>query len=246
VVFLPVGFPDVDATLSLVPALVAAGADIVELGVPFSDPLADGATIQRASFQALQRGVTLEKCLEVCQRLRECSIDAPLVLMGYYNPILSYGVERFALRCAAVGVDGVIVVDLPPEEAKPLQEACLANGIDLIFLLTPTSTNERIEKVCQMASGFIYCVSLTGITGARRELAPGLRDFVARVRERTPLPLAVGFGISTHAHIEALASYADAAVIGSAIIDLIEKAPAQERVTRAQQYVQEITTRRSN
>src|SRR4030042_3457578 len=135
VVFLPVGFPDMDATLSLVPALVAAGVYMVERGVPFSDPLADGATIQRASFQALQRGVTLEKCLEVCQRLRECSIDAPLVLMGYYNPILSYGIELFALRCAEAGVDGVIVVDLPPEEDQQLRESCLANGIDLIFLL---------------------------------------------------------------------------------------------------------------
>ena len=240
VVFLPVGFPDVDATLSLVPALVAAGADIVELGVPFSDPLADGATIQRASFQALQQGITLEKCLGVCQRLREGSIDAPLVLMGYYNPILSYGVERFALRCTSAGVDGVIVVDLPPEEAKPLQEACLANGIDLIFLLAPTSTSERIERVCQMASGFVYCVSLTGVTGARRELTPGLKAFVSRVRESISLPIAVGFGISTQEHIEAIANYADAAVIGSALINLIDGAPAQERVIRAQKYVQEM------
>jgi tryptophan synthase alpha chain len=243
VVFLPVGFPDMDSTLALVPALAAAGADVVELGIPFSDPLADGATIQRASFQALQQGVTLERCLETCQRLRESSSDVPLVLMGYYNPILSYGVERFGLRCASAGVDGVIVADLPPEEANPLHEACLANEIDLIFLLAPTSTAERIERVCQMTSGFVYCVSLTGVTGARRELAPGLKAFVSRVRERTHLPIAVGFGISKREHIEAIGSYADAAVIGGALIDLIDGAPAQERVIRAQKYVQELTKR---
>ena len=242
-VFLTVGFPDVDSTLSLAPALVAGGADLVELGVPFSDPLADGATIQRASFQALQQGVTLEKCLEVCHRLRECSIDVPLVLMGYYNPILSYGLDRFGLQCASAGVDGVIVSDLPPEEARPLQEVCLANGIDLVFLLAPTSTDERIQRVCESASGFIYCVSITGVTGARPQLATGLRAFIARVRERTNLPLAVGFGISTPAHIEAIASYADAAVIGSALIDLIDKTPAPERVARAQKYVEELTGR---
>ena len=160
--YLTVGFPSVRDTLSLVPALVDGGADVIELGVPFSDPLADGPTIQRASFHALSQGVNLGTCLQVCQQLRSAVFDTPLVLMGYYNPILSYGLDRFAADAQNAGADGVIVPDLPFEEADPLQSTCHQHGIHLIPLLAPTSTDARISRSCEKAGGFVYCVSLTG------------------------------------------------------------------------------------
>lgn len=227
VAYVTVGYPDVETTFSLVPDLQAAGADVIELGVPFSDPLADGVTIQQASFRALQQGVTLKKCLETCRSLRETGSSIPLVLMGYYNPFLNLGLERFAEEAAKSGVDGVIVPDLPAEEAGAMRRACVSNGIDLIFMLAPTSTDERIAWVCQMATGFVYCVSLTGVTGARRDLPSALPDFIARVRRCTDLPLAVGFGISTRAHVEGVGKYADAVVVGSALIDLVGKTPKE-------------------
>ena len=165
IAYVTVGFPDLDSTRVLVPAIVEAGADMIELGVPFSDPLADGPTIQRSSQAALRNGVTLETCLEVCSELRERLPLVPLILMPYYNPILAYGVDRFAKSSQAAGADGVIVPDLPPEEAGPLLEACRSHGIEVIFLLAPTSTDARMETVARSAGGFIYCVSLTGVTG---------------------------------------------------------------------------------
>ncbi len=245
IAFLTVGYPDVEATLRLVPALAAGGADMVELGVPFSDPLAEGPTIQRSSHHALQRGVTPGACLEVAKQLRERGVAIPLLLMGYYNPILAYGIDRFARDAAAAGVDGLILVDLPPEEAAGVQTACADRGLDLIYLLAPTSSDERIALVASRASGFIYCVSLTGVTGARGEIAPGLREFLARVRAHTSLPLAVGFGISRREHVRAVGELgADAAVIGSAIIDLIDRTPAEEREERVREYVEVVTGRR--
>lgn len=238
--YVTVGFPDLAATLELVPALVAGGADMVELGVPFSDPLADGATIQRASFHALQLGVTLERCLEMAHALRRAGVKIPLLLMCYYNPVLSYGIEAFARRAAAVALDGIIVPDLPPEEAMPLRQACLQKGIDLVFLVAPTSTEERIARVAAVSSGFVYCVSLVGITGARPELSPALASFVARVQRHTSLPLAVGFGISRREHLEATSSFADAAVVGSALIEAIEGAPRSEVAARAKSFLQEL------
>lgn len=243
--FLTVGYPDKEAVTSLVPALVAGGADIIELGVPFSDPLADGATIQQASHEALRQGVTLRDCIDACRRLRQRSVEVPIVLMGYYNPILTYGLERFAEEGAEAGLDGVIVADLPPEEASPLRKACLSRGLDLIFLLAPTSTNERIRKVCRQATGFIYCVSLTGVTGARKELPAGLPNLIARVRKESSLPLAVGFGVSTRAHVETIGSYADAAVVGSALIDLIRSSPVEERASRARVFVEKLAGKNS-
>lgn len=238
--YVTVGFPDLAATLEIVPALVAGGADMVELGVPFSDPLADGTTIQRSGFRALEQGVTLEKCLEAAGALRKAGVKVPLLPMGYYNPILSYGIEAFARRAAAAGVDGIIVPDLPPEEAAPLRQACMQKGIDVVFLLAPTSTEERIARVAALSSGFVYCVSLIGITGARPELSPTLAGFVARVRRHTTLPIAVGFGISRREHLEAISGFADAAVVGSALIDIIERAPRSEVASRAQNFVQEL------
>ena len=244
VAYLTTGYPDIDATLRLVPALLAGGADIIELGVPFSDPLADGATIQRATFRALQAGVTPAVCLDVVRRLRAGGVEAPIILMGYYNPLLAYGLEPFVRDAASAGVDGLIVVDLPPEESEPLRGACLANGLRLIYLLAPTSSDERIALVARLAAGFVYCVSLTGTTGARDELPPGLKPFIDRVRKHTPLPIAVGFGISRPKHFRAVGEIADAAVIGSAIIDEIDKADPSQLAARVKQYAEVVTGRR--
>jgi tryptophan synthase alpha chain len=244
VAFLTVGYPSVDDTLRLVPALIEGGADVIELGVPFSDPLAEGPTIQRSSHVALQRGVTPAVCLDVVSRLRARGVEAPFVLMGYYNPLLAYGIERFCADAAKAGADGIISVDLPPEESQPLQDACRARGLDLIYLLAPTSTDERIRLVAERASGFIYCVGHTGVTGARDELSPQLADFVARVRSRSPLPLAVGFGISKPKHFRAVARIADAAVIGSAIIDEIDRSGPSERASNVKAYAEVVTGRR--
>jgi len=249
VVFVTVGYPDVEATLRLVPALVAGGADIVELGVPFSDPLAEGPTIQASTFHALEQGVTAATCLEIARKLRSGDAVVPLVLMGYYNPILAYGQERFCRDAADAGVDGLIVVDLPPEESAPLRDLCLAAGLRLIYLLAPTSTEERIAAAARLASGFVYCVSVTGVTGARDELSPDLQEFVARVRRHTDLPIAVGFGISQPKHFRAVARVADAAVIGSAIIDEVRKASEDgadpsEQAARLKHYAEVVTGRR--
>ncbi|MFH1485616.1 MAG: tryptophan synthase subunit alpha [Chloroflexota bacterium] len=240
IAYLTVGYPDVQSTISLVSALEASGADIIELGVPFSDPLADGVTIQRASFHALRQGITPEVCLEVCKSVRDAGVQVPLVLMGYYNPFLSMGLESFAAKAAQAQIDGVIVPDLPPEEAGPLQQLCLAKEIDIIFMLAPTSTDERIARICHVATGFVYCVSLTGVTGARQELALGLPDFLARVRCHTHLPLAVGFGISTGAHVEAIGQYAEAVVVGSALINVVREAPPDERLSMVKEFIRNL------
>ena len=246
IAYLTVGYPDVESTLRLVPALAAGGADMVELGVPFSDPLADGATIQRASHHALGQGVTVAVCLDVVRRLRQEGLAIPLLLMGYYNPILAYGIEEFARDASDAGVDGLIVVDLPPEEALAVQTACAGRGLDLVYLLAPTSSDERITLVVAQASGFVYCVSLAGVTGARRDLSPRLAEFLARVRRHTSLPLAVGFGISRAEHVQAVARLgADAAVIGSAIIDLIDRAAPGEQAEEVREYIEALRGRHS-
>jgi len=244
VAFLTVGYPSVEDTLRLVPALIEGGADVIELGVPFSDPLAEGPTIQRSSHHALERGVTPAVCLDVVAGLRAQGVEAPIVLMGYYNPLLSYGLEEFCRDAAAAGADGIIAVDLPPEESHPLRDACRRRGLDLVYLLAPTSTDGRIELVAGLASGFVYCVSVTGVTGAREELPAGLSAFVNRVRARTPLPVAVGFGISKPKHFRAVARIADAAVIGSAIIDEIDRSDPSERVGKVKRYAEVVTGRR--
>jgi tryptophan synthase alpha chain len=219
--YLTMGYPQRDSALSLVPALVQAGADLIELGVPFSDPLADGATIQAASQQALVNGMTLSLCLEQAAALRQQGVSAPFVLMGYYNPIFQMGLEPFARRAAAAGVDGVIVPDLPPEESDALQAALQAQESDLIFLLAPTSNDERVRWVAERASGFLYLVSLTGVTGARDRLPPDLEVFVARVRPVTDQPLAVGFGIGTPGQAARVARIADGVIVGSALLKAI-------------------------
>lgn len=242
--FLTVGYPEPAALPGLARALVEGGADMLELGVPFSDPLADGATIQRANFAALQHGVTSAGCLEAVRGLRAQGLEVPVLLMGYYNPILAYGTEAFAADASAAGVDGFIVVDLPPEESGPLHEACRARGLDLVYLLAPTSTAKRVSLVARQASGFVYCVSVTGVTGARSSLPPELPAFVERVRGQTKLPVAVGFGISRREHVEAVGRIADIAVVGSALIDVIEASPAEEREARVRAYVEVLAGRR--
>ena len=235
--YVTVGFPSVDDTLAIVPAIAAAGADVIELGVPYNDPLADGPTIQAASFRAVQDGIDAHQCIEVVRRLRKGGLQTPLLFMGYYNPILSYGIEAYADDCAAAGLDGLIVVDLPPEESGPMRSALERSGLALIPLLAPTSTEERIRLGTRDARGFVYCVSLTGVTGARTELASDLPGFVRRVRRHTDLPIAVGFGVSERRHVEAIGKYADAAAVGSALIDVIDSAPPGERAARAGAFV---------
>ncbi len=233
--YLTLGYPERESALTLVPALVEGGADLVELGVPFSDPLADGATIQAAAQRALKQGMTLTRCLEQAAALRAAGVAVPFVMMGYYNPILQLGVERFARRAAEAGVDGLIVPDLPPEEAGPLGAALHSRGIDPIFLLAPTSGDDRVRQVAEQAGGFIYLVSLAGVTGAREQLPPGLEDFVGRVRAATELPLAVGFGIGTPEQAAQVACVADGVIVGSALIRAIaaSNGRAPEEAARA-------------
>jgi tryptophan synthase alpha chain len=234
------GHPSLEVTELLIPALVEAGADGFEVGVPFSDPLADGATVQEAGFQALQQGVTLLDCVALVKRLRPKLPDTPLLLMGYYNLILNIGLERFCRDAGEASVDGLIIPDLPAEEAGPLLEATERNGIDLIPLVAPTSTEERIRMVCGIASGFIYCVSVTGVTGARRTMSDQAPLLVRRVRRHTDLPLAIGFGVSTNAHFREVGRVADAAIVGSALVRIVQESTPEEVLERASAFVSEM------
>ena len=239
-VFLTVGFPDLDATMELVPALVEAGADGVELGVPFSDPLGDGPVIQESSFKALQEGVTLADCFTTVEKLRDKVPDTPLVFMGYYNPIYNYGLRNFAEEAQRVGVDGVIVPDLPHDEAGPLTVECASRGVHVVPLLAPTSTAESVKAACADATGFIYCVSVTGVTGARNQVASMGMDLVDRARAGTSLPLAVGFGISQREHVVDVCRKADAAVVGSALVRVMLESPRDQLIERTSQLVAEL------
>ncbi len=219
--YITVGYPDTRATLSIVPAFAEAGADIIELGIPFSDPLADGATIQKASFNALKNGITPKKCLEIAGELSK-KVETPLAFMTYSNPVFSYGLKEFCRDSATAGIAGLIIPDLPPEEAGELEKNAKLYGLDLIYFLAPTSSLERIRLVASRASGFIYLVSVAGVTGARNTLPLDLSDFVARVRKETGKPLCVGFGISTPKQAKEVAEVADGVIIGSRIIQLME------------------------
>jgi tryptophan synthase alpha chain len=221
------GYPTPEATLDIVPALAEAGADLIELGIPFSDPLADGATIQRATHAALENGMTLDRCLELAAALH-ARVTVPLLFMGYYNPFHRRGIARAVADCAAAGVDGLIIPDLPPEEAGPLLAACQEHDVACVFLVAPTSSEARLATVGAAGTGFLYCVSLAGVTGARQALPPDLPAYMARVRRHTTLPLAVGFGLSTPEHIAAVGAVADGAVIASALITRLEATPGYE------------------
>ena len=244
IAYLTAGFPEPEAMPGLVRALVEGGADAIELGLPFSDPLADGATVQRASFRALQQGMTPARLLTLIRELRQGGVVIPLIVMTYYNPVLAYGEDAFLNDAATAGADGLIAVDVPPEEAEGLSASCRASGLDFIPLLAPTSADDRVALAVRQASGFVYCVSVAGVTGARTELPPDLGAFLERVRRQTELPLAVGFGISRREHVESLRGRADAAIVGSAIVDSIEAAPQQEREKRVRDYVEVLTGRK--
>jgi len=220
--YITVGYPTVETTLKVVPLFASIGCDVIELGIPFSDPLADGATIQRASYEALRQGVTTRVCFEVAQELRR-RVKIPLVFMTYYNPVLKFGLEQFCSKCAEVGIDGLIIPDLPPEEGGELEKSTKRHGLNLIYLLSPASTEERIRLVADRSSGFIYLVSLTGVTGARDKLPKELEGFVASVRKRTEKPLCVGFGVSTPEQARRVAKVADGVIVGSRIIQLLDE-----------------------
>lgn len=237
VCFLTCGDPDFPTTRELVLRIFESGADIIELGVPFSDPLADGPTIQSSSFRALQAGATVRKVFDNVRSIRE-SCDKPIVLMTYFNPVQKYGLESFARDAASAGADGVILTDLPVEEADDWKSAADAAGIATIFLLAPTSTKERIELTAKMASGFIYCVSRTGVTGAQASVPADLKSLVETIKAASDLPVMIGFGISKPEHVRQVTEFADGAVVGSALVSLVaENAESGNAVDRAGEFV---------
>lgn len=237
VAYVTAGDPSLDATEQIVLAAAEAGADVIELGVPFSDPVADGPTIQRASDRALRAGTNLSGVIELIRRLRTRT-QVPIVVFSYFNPILQMGLEKFAEAAAAAGADGVLATDLTLEEADEYRAAMHACGLDTIFLAAPTSTDERIAKIAECSSGFLYLISRTGVTGTRDALPEDLPALARRVRRFTKLPLAVGFGISQPEHVSVLGGIADAAVVGSAIVAEIEKAKnAKEAAANVAQLI---------
>lgn len=235
--FVTAGYPTMAQCERLIPALVEGGADIIEIGIPFSDPLADGATVQRASQVALANGTTLDDCFALARRVRAGGVAVPLVFMGYTNPFYQYGIERLARDAAEAGVDGFIIPDLPVEESDEWVEALRRHGRDLIFLIAPTSTDARIAEVAKRAGGFVYCVSLTGVTGARDQLAAGLAAYIARVRAHTDLPLAIGFGISRPEHVDEIRHLADGVIVASALINHLDTKPEAEQPTAVRDFL---------
>lgn len=231
VVYLTAGDPDLKTTRRLALTLEEAGVDIIEMGVPFSDPTADGPVIQAASQRALRKGVTLSGILDVIESLREVS-DIPIVLFGYYNPIFSYGNERFAARAKRAGVDGILVVDLPPEESRELRQYTDASGLDFISLIAPTTNDRRIEHIADGATGFLYYISVTGVTGTAQPAIQNIKVDVGRIRKISSLPLVIGFGISTPSQAAEIASCADGVVLGSALVRIIGEKGGDESLTR--------------
>ena len=227
--FVVAGDPDLHTTARVVETLVDAGADLVELGVPFSDPVADGPTNQRAYQRALAGGTQLSRVLELVAGLRP-RIAVPVVLLSYYNPILQFGHERFASEAVRAGVDGVVIPDLPPDEADALIAAARPAGLDTIFLVSPTSTDARIRLAAQRSTGFIYCVSLTGVTGVRDRLSGDAAQLIRRIRAHTALPVCVGFGVSTPEQAQQVGALADGVIVGSAIVALLERSDGAVRI----------------
>jgi tryptophan synthase alpha chain len=222
ITFITAGDPDLETTCALIPEMEKSGADIIELGVPFSDPMADGPTIQKASERALAAGTTLKSILAMVASVRRVS-QVPIILMGYFNPVYRYGTRKFVEDAVAAGVDGVLLVDLPPEEAREFKAEAELKGLDVIFLLAPTSDDARIEKVARIGSGFIYYVSVTGVTGARKSIDDSVFAAVEKIRGRVNLPVAVGFGIADPSQAGRLADVADGVVVGSALVKLFEE-----------------------
>lgn len=221
VAYVTAEYPSRDITEEAVPLLAKNGCDIVEIGIPFSDPLADGATIQKASFTALHNGTTPATCLDMAKKIR-AKTNIPLVFMSYYNPVYAFGLQKFVIDCKSAGVNGLIIPDLPPEEGESLETITRQAGLDLIYLVAPTSTAERIKKIAGRSRGFIYLVSVAGVTGTRNTLPVDLGEFIARVKKHTNLPLCVGFGISTPEQARKVAGFADGVIIGSRIVQILE------------------------
>jgi len=237
VTYITAGDPDLDRTAGILRALDRGGADVLEVGVPFSDPLADGPVIQRATERALAAGTTLSGVLDLLRSLRG-EIAAPVVIFSYANPILRLGAEQFADRAREAGVDGVLVLDLPIEEADEFRTMLARRGIDTILLLSPTTTDDRLRRAAALGSGFLYAISRLGVTGARDALASGARDMVGRIRKVSDLPVALGFGISKPDHVREVGQWADAAVVGSALVDVIAREGASRDLnTRVEEYV---------
>jgi tryptophan synthase alpha chain len=236
IVYLTAGDPSLDATGEILVALERAGVDVIELGVPFSDPLADGPVIQRASERALRGGATLRKVLERFPRWRE-TVRVPVILFSYFNPLLQYGIEQFASDAAQAGVDGVLAVDLSPEEAEDYVKTLHAHNLDTVFLGSPTSTDERLELAARLSSGFLYLISRTGVTGERDDVAQTVPEMVERARRKTALPLAVGFGISKPEQVRKVQELADAAVVGSAVVHAIEERYPKEGAVAIERFV---------
>ena len=231
------GDPDAARSAEILRGLDRAGADILEVGVPFSDPLADGPVIQRASERALAGGATLSSTLDLIERVR-ADVTAAVVVFSYVNPIFRMGTDTFAARAAAAGVDGVLVLDLPIEEAGPFRQTVVDAGIDPIFLLSPTTTDARIRQAAELGQGFLYGISRLGVTGARSEVASGARALVERIRAVTSLPVAVGFGLSRPEHVRQVGEWADAAVVGSALVDVIaQEADSPDLVATVERFV---------
>ena len=242
VTYVTAGDPDLERTEGVLLALERAGADVIEVGVPFSDPLADGPVIQRATERALAAGTTLAGVLGLLGRLRqgrnEVRLEAPIVLFSYVNPIFRLGAERFADLAGDAGVDGVLVLDLPIEEADDFRALLTSRGIDTILLLSPTTTDERLRKAASLGSGFLYAISRLGVTGAREQVADGAEEMVRRIRAVSPLPIALGFGISKPEHVREVGQWADAAVVGSALVNVIaESGASSDLTTRVEEYV---------
>jgi len=237
VTYVTAGDPDLDRTAGILRALDRAGADVLEVGVPFSDPLADGPVIQRATERALAAGTTLSSVLDLLQSMRG-ELDAPIVIFSYANPILRLGAERFADRAREAGVDGVLILDLPIEEADESRAMLARRGIDTILLLSPTTTDVRLRRAADLGSGFLYAISRLGVTGARDSLADGAQEMVRRIRTVSDLPVALGFGISKPDHVREVGQWADAAVVGSALVDVIAREGASRDLnTRVEEYV---------
>jgi len=238
--YLTAGFPDPNASGDLIKAVIQAGADGIEIGIPFSDPMADGLTLQRANEQALKHGASTLTALHLASWARQASETVAITFMSYYNPILAYGEAAFCQAAAEAGADALIVPDLPPEESAPLRSACAESGLAYIYMLSPNSTPERISLVARDAAGFVYCLALVGVTGARSEVSGELGAFLKRVRAATTVPLVVGFGISQPEHIRALHGQADGVIVASALADLIESTPPERRVDALATRIREL------
>jgi tryptophan synthase alpha chain len=240
IAYLTCGDPDVATSAKIALAAIDAGADVLELGIPFSDPVADGPVIQRASQRALERGTTVSDVLDIAREVRRHNSEAGLIVFSYLNPILQFGFEKFADAARQARIDGVLVIDMTIEEAGSYLRVMRSRGLATVFLAAPTSTNDRLRKIAAASTGFVYAVSRTGITGERRNLADDARKLVARLRRLTKLPVAVGFGISSAEHVAAVGEFADAAVVGSAIVHCIENATPQEAPARVAELIRSL------